>query len=372
MGAKIVDKLAPGIYRLASGAFRVKVAYGNRQRGGAQRETTFPAGTGIREMKGWQTQQRASLQRQTMLPVRGTLEADIPNYLLRVDAVLEFPKHRKYEIESWLARFGGRRRHTITRQEIRHQVRDWLAEGVAASTIRHRLSALSQMYVELDGEDASNPTRGVQRPKEPEPEPNAVPVHQIEAVLDVMAKSVERRKRGSKTLARALILTHTGMRPSQLKRMEVARDIQPYIDEEAPFVYIPRGGKRGNPIMKPLNQHGVMAFRRFIESGAQGKFSTSSFYKSWMRYCDRAGVPRFKPYRLRHSHATLLRRTGADLADVQQALGHKSPKTTARYAMVIPEKLSEATKKAGELWDRSRGQSAWSTPQIPEKKASTG
>jgi integrase len=42
---------------------------------------------------------------------------------------------------------------------------------------------------------------------------------------------------------------------------------------------------------------------------------------------------------------TRLRREGADLADVQALLGHKSPKTTARYAEVSAEKLVTAVQR---------------------------
>jgi hypothetical protein len=42
MSSKIQEKIAPRIYRLESGAFRVKVSLGNRARGGQTREKTFP------------------------------------------------------------------------------------------------------------------------------------------------------------------------------------------------------------------------------------------------------------------------------------------------------------------------------------------
>ena len=39
--SKIHERIAPGIYRLVSGSFRVKVGLGEMARGGRQRETAF-------------------------------------------------------------------------------------------------------------------------------------------------------------------------------------------------------------------------------------------------------------------------------------------------------------------------------------------
>lgn len=75
-----------------------------------------------------------------------------------------------------------------------------------------------------------------------------------------------------------------------------------------------------------------------------------------MLACDEANVARFNPYKLRHSYATLLRRAGADIADIQELLGHKSPKTTQRYAMVVPEKLAAATRGVEKVWTESRAE----------------
>ena len=74
----------------------------------------------------------------------------------------------------------------------------------------------------------------------------------------------------------------------------------------------------------------------------------------------------FNPYKLRHSYATALRAEGLDLAEVQLLLGHKSPKTTERYAAVPPEMLTKARELLEKAW--SRGKAARQASQAAEKK----
>jgi integrase len=50
-----------------------------------------------------------------------------------------------------------------------------------------------------------------------------------------------------------------------------------------------------------------------------------------------------------------MRRAGADLADVQTLLGHKSPKTTAQYAEVSVDKLVTAVQRMDRGWNEARG-----------------
>jgi hypothetical protein len=85
---------------------------------------------------------------------------------------------------------------------------------------------------------------------------------------------------------------------------------------------------------------------------AFGEFSASSVYKSWKQECEEAQVEFFNPYKLRHSYATALSWEGMDLADVQQLLGHKSAKTTERYAAVAPHKLAQASEMLAKSWAR--------------------
>jgi len=84
-------------------------------------------------MKAWQTNTRSALLREGLLPAKGTLEADVLAYLKAMARTLGHPEDRKHEIDAWRPRFGQRRRHTIKKEEIRQQVKDWQTSGVAAS-----------------------------------------------------------------------------------------------------------------------------------------------------------------------------------------------------------------------------------------------
>jgi site-specific recombinase XerD len=63
---------------------------------------------------------------------------------------------------------------------------------------------------------------------------------------------------------------------------------------------------------------------------------------------DRLNRPKAHPHMLRHSFASRLRENGADLQDIQEALGHAAITTTTMYAHLTtrrqPEKLAEYLK----------------------------
>ena len=65
--------------------------------------------------------------------------------------------------------------------------------------------------------------------------------------------------------------------------------------------------------------------------GGEKPIRVNTYHITIERCCDRIGVPRMKPYALRHTYACDLMHQGAAIADISAALGHASVLTTARY-----------------------------------------
>ena len=72
-----------------------------------------------------------------------------------------------------------------------------------------------------------------------------------------------------------------------------------------------------------------------------GALSSRGIYAIVIAACERAGVPRVHPHRLRHTTATEMLRAGASLTEIGQVLRHQSVLTTAIYAKVDRDGLRE-------------------------------
>lgn len=68
---------------------------------------------------------------------------------------------------------------------------------------------------------------------------------------------------------------------------------------------------------------------------------------AWMRARDAAGLPHAHFHDLRHSAASEMCNAGVDLYTVGKVLGHRDPRSTARYAHLSPQTLAGAVSSIG-------------------------
>ena len=308
-------RVAEGIYRDRHGlAATVKV-------NGVQREIRFPAGTPLKTIRVRRDELRASLR---TLPAgaRHTLAHDAARYLQQVSSELVSIADRQYHLGLWTARFGHLRtlalpQHTAA---LNDQLRQW-RETRSASACNHRRDALTNLVKVLYGRRAAADLVDLVRFTPPPPTPRWIDRAHI---ADVLAQLTP----GSKTVVRLRLMHWTGMRPSQMGRL---RPDDFRLEEPTPFVVVPRG-KWGRLAAIPLVGDGLGAAHAFVAIGAYGRWSCASANKALRGAARRAGRPAFTVYQIRHAFATGLRRTGSDVADIQDLYGHTDPETTMIYA----------------------------------------
>ena len=274
---------------------------------------------------------------------RGTFAADAEGYLLTVRTMSSFAD-RKRDIQNWIDVVGDKPRWELTPELIRAQLSTWKAEGggidpktgkpipLANNTVNHRRTALSHLFTVLDGKNEYNPVREVPPFALPAPMKRGLPLAVVMRVL--------RKIHGPKTRARLEVLAWTGLRPSELMRL--TPDL---VDLRAGVALVPTA--KGGPPREIAFRLAVPAWKKLLKADALGKFSVQSTRKSLHLACKAVGVPPFRVYDLRHSFLSALRKSGADLSDVQAQAGHTDIALTRRYAPTITNKLRAAVGRLG-------------------------
>lgn len=323
----------------------------------------FAPGTSPKDIKAWRSKTRDSLkmqleqrrqQRARELGTAGTFAADAVAYLNAVAALPTF-ETRKRDIQLWVDEFGPRRRDEIAPHEIR-AVRDrWLTVGpvrrmkkvngvgqwvsvpgpLAASTVNHRLRALSNLYTVLDGRHTRNPVREVPEVNEPQAVPRDLNYEEIRLALAAMsdqglAEKGKERKDYSLAKVRARCIAWSGITPGEL-----ARITKPDNRHGEGFVVVPprRKGRGAAGRIVPLSADGVEAFADLDRLSAYGRFSVRAVFRAWQLGCRAALGRTVRLYDLRHSYVTAVVRATKSLETAQRLAGHTDPRTTRRYAV---------------------------------------
>ena len=243
-------------------------------------------------------------------------------------------------------------------------IREWLSTLHSTqkkkSSVARKLAALRTFFqfAVREGLLELNPAKLVSTPRLEKKLPQHLSIE--EAVKFIETPDVE-TDLGKRDRAMLELMYATGVRVSELTKMDLAD-----IDFKNKLIRVT--GKRrkerivpfGEPAQEALESY-LKVREKFLNSAAvterepdalflnyQGtRITTRSvgrMVEKYIRIC--AGIHNISPHALRHSFATHLLDSGADLRDIQELLGHARLSSTQIYTHVSMEKLIEVYDKA--------------------------
>ncbi|MEX0429165.1 site-specific tyrosine recombinase XerD [Nocardioides sp. DS6] len=214
-------------------------------------------------------------------------------------------------------------------------------------------------FAVADGLAQTDPAGGVKPPRPAKRLPKALPLADVEAILD--AAGAPGTMLALRDRALLEVLYGTGARISEAVGLDVD-DLDPV--EGTVLLH----GKGGKERIVPVGSYAQQAVEAYLtrarpgllaEGSAKGsakgsvggalflnarggRLSRQSAWAVLVKAAERAGVTRdVSPHTLRHSFATHLLDGGADVRVVQELLGHASVTTTQIYTLVTVDNLRE-------------------------------
>lgn len=242
----------------------------------------------------------------------------------------------------------GKRIAQAGKDEIASYIAGLDAEGLAASSVARRLSAVRQFhrFLVADAIKADDPTRIIASPKARRALPKVMSVEEVDRLLSLAEKEAGS---GEEKAVRLYVLVEllyaTGLRVSELVALE-----RKALTGDASYLTI--SGKGGKERIVPLNDRARDTLKAWAEktekqkflfpaNGAEGHLSRQVFARDLKQLARDAGLSADKvsPHVLRHAFASHLLQRGADLRVVQMLLGHSDISTTQIYTHVLDEHL---------------------------------
>ncbi len=279
--------------------------------------------------------------------------ADVPPEIEWFANLENFCTRRAYQhaLQDFM-RFTGISRPEEFRQITRAHIiafRDELRKrDLSGTTIRNRLAALSSLFEYLCEQNAvtHNPVKGVKRPsvESYEGKSPALGDHQARALLDAPDSLSLKGKRDRAILA---ILLYHALRRDELCKLKV-KDIQ---QERRGVLHMKVSGKGGKTRYLPIHPVVSRLIHEYLEVADHGQEESGPLFKSLSNnrsmsktaaltadavykivqcYSDNLGF-RIGAHSLRATAATNALENNADIAKVQEWLGHANISTTRIY-----------------------------------------
>lgn len=229
------------------------------------------------------------------------------------------------------------------------------------TTISRKLSAIRSFfyYIERNGLSEGNPAAEISSPKQGNYIPEYLNVDDMFRLLEAPEPETPLEARN---LAIIELLYSCGIRVSELTGLDVS-DID-FVQHLVRVI-----GKGNKERVVPVGKKALNAVKNYLESSNKlrkrslnaeesgenplflnnkgGRLSSRSVGTIIKKYVTECGlVSGITPHSLRHTFATHLLDSGADLRSVQEMLGHVSLSTTQKYTHVTLDKLMAVYDKA--------------------------
>ncbi len=297
---------------------------------------------------------------------RSTLEGEVATYLdhLTVERGVARNTALSYRRDldryaAWCAARGVRRLGAVSEDDVA----DFLAAlrtgdadhpVLSASSAARTLVAVRGLhrFALREGMSATDPANQVRPPQAPRRLPKAIPLTDVEALLEAAAGDGD--VAGLRDRALLELLYGSGARISEAVGLDVD-------DLDLGRGAVLLRGKGGKERVVPLGSYAAAALEAYlvrarpalVQAGRGshalflnrrgGRLSRQSAWAILRSAAQRAGLhaEHLSPHTLRHSFATHLLDGGADVRVVQELLGHASVTTTQIYTLVTVDKLRE-------------------------------
>ena len=262
------------------------------------------------------------------------------------------------DLTTWheiVSSYGARGPSDVTLRQLREWVFALKDAGLAPTSIRRAQSAVRTYFAFLaaDGAMSVDPTDRLESPKVARKLPDFLSVEEIERLLGAPDEARPLHWRDRAILE---LLYATGVRVSELVELPISS-----LDLEEGIATVM--GKGAKERLVPIGAPALRALERYLRDIRptldRGKGAGRVFLNArggplrresvWMLVADaakRAGIAKdVSPHTLRHSFATHLVEGGADLAAVQELLGHADISTTQIYTHLDRDYLREVHRR---------------------------
>jgi len=238
-------------------------------------------------------------------------------------------------------------------QALDHLLRQFSAQGLAATTRARRLSAIRQFHKFLASEGVREdlPAAKLSGPKTTGALPKTLTPTQVDALFETLDAWVAQGKAGALRLKLMIELLYgTGLRVSELVALK-----RRAFRGQPPLIYVK--GKGGKERLVPIGKMAADVLHLYLDQvpgqpsdyvfasrGKAGHLTRVSVFLQLKALAAAAGIAPelISPHVLRHAFATHLLDHGADLRTLQDLLGHAQLSTTQIYTHVTQQRLQEA------------------------------